>query len=71
MFTRGLAGRGMGRLGEFKNEARKVEMWLPNTFGSQASVIPGVSNTTAVAAAGTSVAAAGGIYLLGKYMKWW
>ena len=40
MFTRGLAGRGMAGLGEFKNEARKVEYWLPNTFGSQASIIP-------------------------------
>lgn len=70
MFTRGLAGR-LGGLGEFINEPRKTEYWLPNTFGAQAAtIIPGVSNTTA-AAAGTTVAAAGGIYLLGKYMKWW
>ncbi len=71
MFTRGLTGGRLGKLGEFVNQQRKVEYWLPNTFGPNASVIPGVSNTTAVAAAGTSVAAAGGIYLLGKYMKWW
>ena len=73
MFTRGLAGRGMAGLGEFKNEARKVEYWLPNTFGSQASIIPGLAPTTATAAvaAGGTAVAAGGIYLLGKYMKWW
>lgn len=71
MFTKGLRGRGMAGLGEFVNQQRKVEYWLPNTFGSNASVIPGVSDTTAVAAVGGTAAAAGGIYLLGKYMKWW
>lgn len=70
MFTRGLAGtRG---LGEFVNSPRKVEMWLPNTFGpANASIIPGIPNATAAVAAGGTVAAAGGIYLLGKFMKWW
>ena len=70
MFTRGMAGR-MGRLGEYINQQRRTEYWLPNTFGAQASVIPGVSNTTAVVAAGGTVVAAGAVWALGKYMKWW
>jgi hypothetical protein len=57
MFTKGLRGGRLGRLGEFVNQDRKVEYWLPNTFGSQASIIPGVSNTTA-AVAGGGIAAA-------------
>lgn len=66
MFTRGLSGgRGMGRLGEFVNAQRKVEMWLPNTFGPNASVIPGVSDTTAVAVGGTAAAA------LAALAAWW
>jgi hypothetical protein len=66
MFTRGLRGRGMGRLGEFINEPRKVEYWLPNTFGPQASIIPGVSNTTAAVAAGGTAAAA-----IAALAAWW
>ena len=73
MFTRGLAGRGvgrLGRLGEFVDRNWKEENWL-NYQPAGTSLIPGISNTTTVAAAGGTVAAAGGIYLLGKYMKWW
>lgn len=64
MFTRGL-----GRLGEFKNEPRKTEYWLPNTFGPNASVIPGVSNTTAVAATGGIVAALAAAWAAWKFLK--
>jgi hypothetical protein len=71
MFTRGLAVRGVGRLGEFVDRNWKEENWLTRPGGAAPSIIPGVSNTTAAAAAGTTAAAAGGIYLLGKYMKWW
>lgn len=74
MFVRGLKslkGRGMAGLGEFVNTPRKVEYWLPQVGGGSASVIPGVSNTTAAVAAGGTLAAAGGVYLLGKMMKWW
>jgi hypothetical protein len=63
MFTRGLAGT--KGLGEFVNSPRKVEMWLPNTFGPNASVIPGVSNTTAAAVGGTTAAA------LAALAAWW
>lgn len=69
MFTKGLRGRGLGRLGEFVNQERKVEYWLPNTFGANASVIPGVSNATAAVAGGgiaAAVAALAAWYFLKK-----
>lgn len=66
MFTRGLTGsRGLGRLGEFVNQQRKVEYWLPNTFGVNASLIPGVSNTTAAVVGGGTAAA------LAALAAWW
>ena len=65
MFTKGLKARGMGTLGEFVNEPRKVEYWLPNTFGPNATLIPGVSNTTAAAVGGVGAAA------LAALAAWW
>lgn len=59
----------MAGLGEFVNQDRKVEYWLPNTFGSQASIIPGVSNTTAVAATGGILATLAAAWAAWKFLK--
>lgn len=67
MFVRGLKslkGRGMAGLGEFVNTPRKVEYWLPQVGGASASVIPGVSNTTAAVTGGLGLAAAAAL-------AWW
>ena len=71
MFTQGLRGRGMAGLGEFVNQPRKVETWLPNTFGAQASIIPGLapSTATAVAAGGGIVAALAAAWAAWKFLK--
>lgn len=65
MFIKGLA-----RVGEYQSRGWKMEDWYkyPNI---RSTLIPGVSNTTAAAAAGGTAVAAGGLYLLGKFMKWW
>ena len=68
MFTRGL--RGVGRLGDFVNVPRKSETWL-NYQPASATIIPGVANTTTAAVAGGTVAAAAGVWALGKFFKWW
>ena len=71
MFTRGMGRvRGMRGLGEFVNEPRKLEYWLPSVpAAAGASVIPGVSNSTAAVAAGglgLLAAAAAAYYFLKK-----
>ena len=71
MFTRGLAGRGVGRLGDFVNVPRKSETWLNYQPAGAATIIPGVADTTTAAVAGGTVAAAAGVWALGKVMKWW
>ena len=63
MFTQGLRGRGMGRLGEFVNQPWKNENWLQYSPPG-ASIIPGVSNTTA-AVGGTAAAA------IAALAAWW
>jgi len=68
MFTRGLRG-GVGRLGEFVNRDYKNENWLPNTFGSHASLIPGVSNASAAAAGGGIIAALAAAWAAWKLLK--
>lgn len=68
----GLA-RGMGRVGEYVSRPWYVDDWLwqSRQKAAASTVIPGVSNATAAVAAGGTLAAGAGIYLLGRYMKWW
>lgn len=62
----GRVGRGMRGMGDFVNRDYKNESWLPNTFGSNASIIPGVSNA---AAGGGIVAALAAAWAAWKFLK--
>lgn len=68
MFTKGLRGRGVGRLGEFVDRGWKNENWL-NYQPASASLIPGVSNATAAAAGGGILAALAAAYAAWKLFK--
>jgi len=68
MFTQGLRGRGIGRLGEFVNQPWKNENWLQYSPPS-ASIIPGISNTTAAAAGGGIIAALAAAWAAWKFLK--
>lgn len=70
----GKAGRGMGRMGEYVSRPWFVDDWLYKSrqqVAATSTIIPGVSNTTAAVAGAGTIAAAGGVYLLGRYLKWW
>lgn len=55
MFVRGM--RGMRGLGDFIQQGWKEENWLQRPAGAAASIIPGVSNTTAAVGGGLGLAA--------------
>lgn len=70
MFIQGTRA-GVGRLADYQSRAWKLDDWLylARQKAAGATIIPGVSNTTAAAVGGGSLLALGAAYMAAKYFK--